>query len=131
MPISSLSLNFSLSMLLCYFILLTDGIYNFLCRKKRLYKELFSKSFVCKMADSEGRALTSDVISGNMIFEPILEDGVFRFDCSSSDRDAAFPSISFVNGKIRDIPVMIHKDPSYIPSFQCPLGQQIVKLEVS
>ncbi|GLU05271.1 hypothetical protein SLE2022_223800 [Rubroshorea leprosula] len=65
-----------------------------------------------------------------MIFEPILEDGVFRFDCSSDDRNAAFPSLSFTNTKLRDTPILIHKVPSYIPTFQSLLGQQIVKLEL-
>ncbi|CAB4286094.1 unnamed protein product [Prunus armeniaca] len=83
------------------------------------------------MADYEGKVVATDVTSGSMIFEPIIEDGVFRFDCSANDRNAAYPSISFINSKDRDTPIMSHKIPSYIPNFQCLLGQQIVKLEVS
>ncbi|KAL0327711.1 UNVERIFIED_CONTAM: Alpha-glucosidase 2 [Sesamum angustifolium] len=65
-----------------------------------------------------------------MIFEPILEEGVFRFDCSADDRHAAFPSISFENSKVRDTPLVnVHKVPTYIPSFECVLGQQIVTVE--
>ncbi|KAJ0020657.1 hypothetical protein Pint_31284 [Pistacia integerrima] len=48
------------------------------------------------MADHEGKVITADAISGDMIFQPILEDGVFRFDCSADDRDAAYPSLSFL-----------------------------------
>ncbi|KAK4401021.1 Alpha-glucosidase 2 [Sesamum angolense] len=47
------------------------------------------------MAGYEG----TETRSGKMIFEPILEEGVFRFDCSADDRNAAFPSISFENPK--------------------------------
>ncbi|KAH9753530.1 Heteroglycan glucosidase 1 [Citrus sinensis] len=72
---------------------------------------------------------SSDVVSGDMIFEPVLEEGVFRFDCSASDRQAAYPSLSFVNGKDRDTPISTRTRPSYTPTFQCVRGQQIVKLE--
>ncbi|MBA0613113.1 hypothetical protein Godav_013622 [Gossypium davidsonii] len=83
------------------------------------------------MTDSEVKAATSDSTAGKMIFQPILEDGVFRFDCSANDREAVYPSLSFINNKSRDVPVMSNKTPSYIPSFECRLGQQIVKLEWS
>ncbi|XP_052296714.1 uncharacterized protein LOC102609079 isoform X3 [Citrus sinensis] len=72
---------------------------------------------------------SSDVVSGDMIFEPVLEEGVFRFDCSASDRQAAYPSLSFVNGKDRDTPISTRTRPSYTPTYQCVRGQQIVKLE--
>ncbi|KAF2316111.1 hypothetical protein GH714_041105 [Hevea brasiliensis] len=82
------------------------------------------------MAGHEGKTVTSDVKSGNMIFEPILEDGVFRFDCPGDDRLAAYPSLSFINSKDRDTSIISHSVPSYIPTFECVLGQQIVKLEL-
>ncbi|XP_057997223.1 uncharacterized protein LOC110646260 isoform X2 [Hevea brasiliensis] len=82
------------------------------------------------MAGHEGKTVTSDVKSGNMIFEPILEDGVFRFDCSADDRVAAYPSFSFINTKDRDTPIINHSVPSHIPTFDCVLGKQIVKLEL-
>ncbi|MBA0711123.1 hypothetical protein Golax_010345, partial [Gossypium laxum] len=83
------------------------------------------------MTDSEVKAATSDSTAGKMIFQPILEDGVFRFDCSANDREAVYPSLSFINNKSRDVLVMSNKTPSYIPTFECRLGQQIVKLEWS
>lgn len=82
------------------------------------------------MAGQEGKTVPSDVKSGNMIFVPILDDGIFRFDCSGDDRLAAYPSLSFFNSKDRDTPITRHSVPSYIPTFECALGQQIVKLEV-
>ncbi|KAG5049011.1 hypothetical protein JHK85_010114 [Glycine max] len=91
------------------------------------------EKLVPKMANYEGQAVTSrdsEVRSGSMIFEPILEDGVFRFDCSANDRDAAYPSISFVNSKDRDTPITTQKVPLYTPTFECLLEQQIVKLEL-
>ncbi|PNX56300.1 alpha-glucosidase 2-like protein [Trifolium pratense] len=86
------------------------------------------------MANYEGQVTSgsSDVRKGNMIFEAILDDGVFRFDCSVDDRDAAYPSVSFVNSKDRETPITsTHKDPLYNPTFECLLEQQVVQLEVS
>ncbi|XP_021288347.1 uncharacterized protein LOC110419565 isoform X2 [Herrania umbratica] len=83
-----------------------------------------------KMANSEVKEAASEATAGKMIFEPILEDEVFRFDCSANDRDAAYPSLSFINSNDRDVPIMSNKVPLYIPSFECLLGQQIVKLEL-
>ncbi|KAK9195343.1 hypothetical protein WN943_003464 [Citrus x changshan-huyou] len=56
--------------------------------------------------------------------------GVFRFDCSASDRQAAYPSLWFVNGNDRDTPISTRTRPLYTPTYQCVHGQQIVKLEV-
>ncbi|XP_015897351.1 uncharacterized protein LOC107430989 isoform X2 [Ziziphus jujuba] len=98
-------------------------------RKKGPSKKSFTERLESKMADYKGKEVTADVTSGRMVFEPILEDGVFRFDCSASDRDAAYPSFSFVNSKVRDTPVIDHRVPIYIPNFQCHLGQQIVNFE--
>lgn len=79
---------------------------------------------------SEGMTVPSDLKSGEMIFEPILEEGIFRFDCSADDRNAAFPSLSFVDPKVRDTPLMsCDKTPLYIPTFECALDQQIVQVE--
>lgn len=84
------------------------------------------------MAGYDGVGLDASALSGEMVFEPILEEGVFRFDCSVEDRNAAFPSISFENPKVRDTPMMnLDKPPTYIPTFECALGQQIVNIEVT
>ncbi|KAF5936051.1 hypothetical protein HYC85_027180 [Camellia sinensis] len=83
------------------------------------------------MAEYEEVAVTSDVKSGNMVFEPVLEEGVFRFDCIADHRNAAFPSLSFVNPKDRDTPIMTsHNVPSYIPTFECVFGEQIIQIEL-
>lgn len=85
----------------------------------------------CSMAGEGGVAFGSNVRLGNMVFVPILEEGVFRFDCSVDDRNAAFPSISFENPLVRDTPIMnVHKIPAYVPSFECAMGQQVINLEV-
>ncbi|GAV90532.1 Glyco_hydro_31 domain-containing protein/Gal_mutarotas_2 domain-containing protein [Cephalotus follicularis] len=100
-------------------------------REKRIDKSSIGVRLTAKMAENEGKAVTTaDVLSGDMIFEPILEDGVFRFDCYGDDRNAAYPSLSFVNTKDRDTPIMSHKVPLYTPTFECLLGQQIVELEL-
>ncbi|XP_065877970.1 uncharacterized protein [Euphorbia lathyris] len=99
--------------------------------RKRLDTKWTCTRLVCKMADRQDMTVTSssDVTSGDMIFQPILEDGVFRFDCSADDRVAAYPSLSFVNTKNRDTPITTPSVPSYTPTFECLMGQQIVKLE--
>lgn len=99
-------------------------------RRNRTNKKLISEKFTCKMGNGKEKGTIKDTISGNMIFEPILEDGVFRFDCSANDRAAAYPSFSFIKSKDRDTPISSQKLPTYIPAFECLLGQQIVKLEV-
>ncbi|PIN24032.1 Maltase glucoamylase [Handroanthus impetiginosus] len=101
-------------------------------RKTKVKKRLIDQRFaaVCKMTGYEGKSLNSDVKSGKMVFEPIVEEGVFRFDCSTDDRNAAFPSISFENLKVRDTPIAnVNKVPTYVPSFECVSEQQIVNIE--
>lgn len=84
-----------------------------------------------KMIGEEDTALNSEARTGKMVFQPILEEGVFRFDCSADDRNAAFPSISFENPRVRDAPLVnFHKVPTFIPSFECVQEQQMVNLEV-
>ncbi|KMZ74916.1 alpha-glucosidase, family GH31 [Zostera marina] len=68
--------------------------------------------------------------SGNMIFEPILEEGVFRFDCSAKHRQAAFPSFSFVQPKLRDTPITTNQLPQCVPVCKCIDGQQIVNIQL-
>lgn len=106
--------------------------YYFTCRGRSVNKRFTGACFVLsKMAGIDGTTAVSDARTGNMIFEPILEEGIFRFDCSADDRNAAFPSFSFVDPKVRETPIMsIHKVPSYIPTFECVMGQQIVNIEV-
>ncbi|CAM8883103.1 unnamed protein product [Rhodiola kirilowii] len=82
------------------------------------------------MGPNGEKAMSSDVVSGDMIFKSILEEGVFRFDCSVEDREAAFPSLSFTSATNRESPIMSDNRPVYIPSFECHFGQQTVKLEL-
>ncbi|XP_026424685.1 uncharacterized protein LOC113321019 isoform X2 [Papaver somniferum] len=67
-----------------------------------------------------------------MGFEPIMEEWVFRFDCSGNDKSAAYPSISFTNPKVRDTPLLMVQSvvPAYIPTFECADGQQIISIEL-
>lgn len=67
----------------------------------------------------------------DMIFEPILEHGVFRFDCSVEHKITAFPSVSFKNNKDREVPIISHAVPAYTPTFTCLQEQQVVIFEVS
>lgn len=74
---------------------------------------------------------TVEIGSTDMIFEPILEHGVFRFDCSVEHKKAAFPSVSFKNSKDREVPIISHDVPAYIPTCACLQDQQVVTFEVS
>lgn len=82
------------------------------------------------MAESGVQKVTADVNIGNMIFMPVLEEGVFRFDCSEKDRDAAYPSLSFVDYRVRDTGIAVDKVPDYIPAFECMHGQQTITIKV-
>ncbi|KAJ6712198.1 ALPHA-GLUCOSIDASE [Salix purpurea] len=82
------------------------------------------------MADhDQAKVVAADVVSRDMIFQPILEDGVFRFDCSAEARVASYPSLSFICSKDRDTPIMSHSVPSYTPTYECVSGKQIVKFK--
>ncbi|KAJ0815726.1 hypothetical protein HanLR1_Chr00c0648g0765711 [Helianthus annuus] len=73
-----------------------------------------------------------EVKPGQMVYKLVLEEGVFRFDCSADARNSSFPSFSFVNPKERDTPLVnIHKSPSYIPTFEFVAEQHVVYFEVS
>nr|XP_043607023.1 alpha-glucosidase 2 [Erigeron canadensis] len=81
--------------------------------------------------NAETSVQVGDIEPHKMVFEPILEEGVFRFDSFADARNTAFPSLSFVNPKQRDVPLMSnHKLPSYIPISEHVAGQQIVYFEL-
>ncbi|KAK7328629.1 hypothetical protein VNO77_22743 [Canavalia gladiata] len=63
----------------------------------------------------------SSVKSRSMIFEPVMKDGVFQFGCFVNNKDASYPSISFVNRMNRDFLIITHKVPSYTLAFECLL----------
>lgn len=107
----------------------TDALFGKSFPVRRIRRRV-KKQSICNMAKYEGNAEKSDVNSGNMLFEPILEEGIFRFDCSANDRTSGFPSLSFINSTDRDTPIMSHKLPSFIPSFECVHGQQIVNMKL-
>ncbi|PWA69544.1 hypothetical protein CTI12_AA296190 [Artemisia annua] len=100
------------------------------CRKYN--KSSMHKVLVeAKMGESVGTSGIGEAKTGQMVFEPILEEGVFRFDCSADARNTLFPSLSFVNSQKRDTPLMsIHKVPSYILTYEHVVGQQIVYFEL-
>ncbi|XP_010466714.1 PREDICTED: uncharacterized protein LOC104746868 isoform X2 [Camelina sativa] len=74
---------------------------------------------------------TVEMGSTDMIFQPILEQGVFRFDCSVEHRKAAFPSVSFKNSKDREVPIVSQNVPAFIPTCACLQDQQVVTFEFS
>ncbi|KFK39663.1 hypothetical protein AALP_AA3G273200 [Arabis alpina] len=74
---------------------------------------------------------TIEMAPTNLIFEPILEHGVFRFDGSVEHRKAAFPSVSFKNKKDREVPIISKNVPAYTPTCACLGEQQVVTFEFS
>ncbi|XP_024015118.1 uncharacterized protein LOC18025210 isoform X2 [Eutrema salsugineum] len=74
---------------------------------------------------------TIEMAPTGMIFEPILEQGVFRFDCSVEHRRSAFPSVSFKNSKDREVPIISHNVPAYTPTCACLQEKQVVTFEFS
>ncbi|KAJ6308370.1 hypothetical protein OIU76_018034 [Salix suchowensis] len=103
---------------------------SFASRKRRLNRKSSCRGLISKMADhDQAKVVAADVVSRDMIFQPILEDGVFRFDCSAEARVASYPSLSFTCSKDRDTPIMSHSVPSYTPTCECVSGKQIVKFK--
>ena len=68
----------------------------------------------------------------NMVFMPILEEDVYRFDCDEDARKDAFPSLSFFYANTRDslLDVSIQKVSYYIPFCEHLQGKQVVTIEV-
>ncbi|WOL09513.1 hypothetical protein Cni_G18266 [Canna indica] len=88
----------------------------------------------CRRRDRSSKRVTMDEgkiadASGEMVFQPILEEGVFRFDCSETSRAAAFPSLSFAGPDLRETPVAAQRLPDYIPTFRSSNGQQTVMIQ--
>ncbi|KAI3987673.1 hypothetical protein MKX01_028407 [Papaver californicum] len=94
-----------------------------------IFRGKMRERFVCKMSEYQGKAV-SDVSSGKMGYQPIMEEGVFRFDCSGNDRSAAYPSLSFTDPKVRETRLMVHIMPTYIPTFEYVDAQQIISIEL-
>ncbi|CAN6918315.1 unnamed protein product [Brassica oleracea] len=84
---------------------------------------------IVKMTISGDNSETIGIAPTEMIFEPILEDAVFRFDCSVEHRKAAFPSVSFKNIKDREVSVISHNVPAYTPTCVCLEEKQVVTFE--
>eukprot|EP00252_Welwitschia_mirabilis_P011944 TRINITY_DN2656_c0_g1_i2.p1 TRINITY_DN2656_c0_g1~~TRINITY_DN2656_c0_g1_i2.p1 ORF type:complete len:985 (-),score=212.67 TRINITY_DN2656_c0_g1_i2:79-3033(-) len=67
-----------------------------------------------------------------MVFMPILEEGVYRFDCDTQTRENSFPSFSFSNAVVRErvFEASVDKVPVYIPLCECMQSQQVVTIEL-
>lgn len=73
--------------------------------------------------------------STSMVWLPILEEGVFRFDQSEDSRKGAAPCFSFTNSRLReeviDVSSFKKKTPTFVPQFSTEKGQQVVTLQVT
>ncbi|KAG9454369.1 hypothetical protein H6P81_007273 [Aristolochia fimbriata] len=99
-------------------------------RRQRCINYRGSERLMSKMASYEAEKVTNDPAAGEMVFEPILEEGVFRFDCSGNDRERAYPSLSFADPKARETLTVTHKKPNYFPTFKLVQQQQIVEIKL-
>lgn len=83
---------------------------------------------------SSGLESRSMAPSKKMVSMPILQEGVFRFDVSEGARKQAHPSVSFVDGKLRETPLEVEKDahlgPAFIPQCRVESGVQTTTLKV-
>lgn len=74
-------------------------------------------------------------LSTNMVWVPILEEGVFRFDQSEDSRKGAAPCFSFTNPRLReeviDVSSFKKKTPTFVPQFSTEKGQQVVTFQVT
>ena len=65
---------------------------------------------------------------GEMVWVPILADGVFRFDASEDARAAARPSLSFAEPRRREVPREGGDCPSVLPV--CEVAGNVQKIVV-
>ncbi|KAL4199445.1 hypothetical protein AMTRI_Chr03g51150 [Amborella trichopoda] len=107
----------------------SGGIRSGRHRDRRNFEVVEGVSIRAIMAGEKGVNPVANVSFGKMVFIPILEEGVFRFDCSEDARKSANPSLSFADGKIRDNAIPKANMPQYIPSSECKNGQQITVIE--
>lgn len=70
----------------------------------------------------------------NMVWMPILEELVYRFDITEASRKQASPNISFEHPHLReeaiDISSHAHKEPAFVPYCNYESGQQVVTFKV-
>jgi hypothetical protein len=128
-PISSFALPLPTSPLRSISPLLSRSI-----QTRSLFRRGLISTPLRSLSDmDEAPAVTSAArSSGQMVFEPILEEGVFRFDCSVDHRAKAHPSLSFADQTVRETPIkaVSFKLPQFVPHFECSYGQQKVKIKV-
>lgn len=67
---------------------------------------------------------------GEMVWVPILEEGVFRFDASEDARSAAGPSLSFVEPRRREEPREGGDRPAVVPACEVAGNVQKVVIKV-
>lgn len=74
-------------------------------------------------------------LSTNVVWLPIFEEAVFRFDQSDDARKGAAPCFSFTNSRLReeaiDVSSFKKKTPTFVPQFSTEKGQQVVTLQVT
>lgn len=101
---------------------------------RHLFRARLISNPLRSLPDMDGApvATSDDMSSCQMVFEPILEEGVFRFDCSADHRAKAYPSLSFADQTVRETPIkaVSSKVPEFVPHFECGRGQQKVEIKV-
>ncbi|XP_031483310.1 uncharacterized protein LOC116252855 [Nymphaea colorata] len=83
-----------------------------------------------RMAKHECKMDATENEPKRMVCQPIIGEGVFRFDCSEHARVAAYPSFSFANVEDRETGITTCRLPEYIPFYLYSNGQQIVTVEL-
>lgn len=70
----------------------------------------------------------------DMVFMPIIEEAIFRFDASEAAKRGAFPSLSFENSSLREKPLdsssLKGKKPLFVPECELQNEQQVVMIKV-
>ncbi|XP_031502686.1 uncharacterized protein LOC116265867 isoform X1 [Nymphaea colorata] len=83
-----------------------------------------------RMGEQDCTVVIPDCEPRKMVFQAVIEEGVFRFDCSEDARPASYPSLSFSNPKSREMAITTLKRPEYVPSCGCINGQQFVTIKL-
>ncbi|KAF6995643.1 hypothetical protein CFC21_012105 [Triticum aestivum] len=79
-------------------------------------------------AAAAGEVATMAAPVGEMVWVPVLEEGVFRFDTSEEARSAAGPSLSFVEPRRREEPREGGDRPAVVPA--CEVAGNVQKVVI-
>ncbi|KAG6541415.1 hypothetical protein Mapa_017193 [Marchantia paleacea] len=99
-------------------------------------RQFCSSRYICATGSGAGKK-ESDLMppAKKMLWAPIIQEGVFRFDASEGVKKQAWPSVSFADGQHRESPITLKaeahvREPLYIPQCRTENGTQTITVKL-